>query len=346
MKRLILMILLASFLVLPVSAVEITAPEVPESGQQYLQDRPETFSEGLRSILKEAVAALRPGLAKAGSICLAVFAVALLLSIFQSFEGGSKKLTALIGTLAIATLLLGSTNTLIGQGKNAITEISEYGKLLLPVMTAALAAQGGAVSSTALYAGTAFFDTVLTTAISHILLPLVYVFLALSIANSATGDELLRKLRDLVKWLIHWSLRTILTTFMGYMGITGVVSGTTDAAALKVTRMTISNTVPVVGGILSEASEAVLLGAAMMKNAAGIYGLLAIIAVLIGPLLEIGLQYLLLKITAAVSALFGTGQSSALTLDFSEAMGLLLAMTCSCGLLQLISTICFMKGVS
>lgn len=346
MKRLILMMLLASLLVLPVSAAEITAPEVPESGRQYLQDRPDSFSEGLLSILKEAVAALRPGLAQAGRICIAVFAVALLLSVFQSFDGGGKKLSALVGTLAVATLLLGSANTLIGQGKEAVTQISEYGKLLLPVMTAALAAQGAATTSAALYAGTAFFDTILTTAISKLLMPLVYVYLALAIANAATGDELLIKLRDLSKWLVTWALKTILTIFTGYIGITGVVSGATDAAALKVTKSAISSAVPVVGGILSNASEAVLVGAGMMKNAAGVYGMLAVIAVVIGPLLEIGIQYLLLKVTAALTGLFGIKQAAGLTQDFSDAMGLLLAMTCSCALLQIISTICFMKGAS
>lgn len=346
MKRLILMILLVSALILPVSATEITAPEVPESGQEYLQDRPETFSEGLTSILKEAVDALRPNLAQAGSICIAVFAVTLLLSVFQSFEGSSKKLAALVGALAVAVLLLGSANTLISQAKSTVTEISEYGKLLLPVMTAALAAQGAATTSAALYAGTAFFDTVLTTAISKILMPLVYVYLALAIANAATGDELLKKLRDLVKWLVTWALKSILTIFTGYIGITGVVSGTTDAAALKATKAAISSAVPVVGGILSNASEAVLVGAGLMKNAAGIYGMLAVIAVLIGPLLEIGVQYLLLKITAALTALFGAKETAGLTQDFSDAMGLLLAMTCSCALMQVISTICFMKGAS
>lgn len=346
MKRVILMILLVSVLVIPVSAAEIEAPEVPESGQEYLQDRPDSFSEGLLSIVKEAVAALHPNLAQAGSICIAVFAVALLLSVFGSFDGKGKKMTALIGTLATAMLLLGSTNTLIGQGKEAVTQISEYGKLLLPVMTAGLAAQGAAATSAALYAATAFFDTILTMAISKLLMPLVYVYLALAIANAATGDELLKKLRNLVKWLVTWALKTILTIFTGYIGITGVVSGATDASALKVTKAAISNAVPVVGSILSNASEAVLVGAGMMKNAAGVYGMLAVIAVLIGPFLEIGVEYLLLKLTAAVSALFGPKHTAGLIQDFSDAMGLLLAMTCSCAFLQVISVICFMKGVS
>ena len=76
---------------------------------------------------------------------------------------------------------------LIRLGSQTVTEISEYGKLLLPVMTAAMAAQGGAASSTALYAGTAVFDSVLSSLISRMLGPMVYLFLALSAANGAIG---------------------------------------------------------------------------------------------------------------------------------------------------------------
>ena len=129
------------------------------------------------------------------------------------------------------------------------------------------------------------------------------------------------------------------------MSITGVVSGTTDAAALKAAKMTISSVVPVVGGILSDASESVLVSAGLMKNAAGIYGILAILAVFLEPFLRIGAHYLILKLTAALCGVFGSKQMTELIGDFSSAMGLLLAMTGATCLLLLISTVCFMKGV-
>ena len=128
------------------------------------------------------------------------------------------------------------------------------------------------------------------------------------------------------------------------MSITGVVSGTTDAAVLKTTKVTISSVVPVVGGILSDASEAVLVSAGLMKNAAGIYGIFAVLAVFLLPFLRVGVQYLLLKFTAAVCSIFAPKSITELIGDFSTAMGLLLAMTGSVCLLQLISTVCFMKG--
>ena len=65
----------------------------------------------------------------------------------------------------------------------------------------------------------------------------------------------------------------------------------------------------------------------------------------LNPFLKIGIHYLILKLTAALCALFGAKRMTALVGDFSGAMGLLLAMTGSECLLLLISTVCFLKGV-
>ena len=138
----------------------------------------------------------------------------------------------------------------------------------------------------------------------------------------------------------------MLYVFSAYMGITGVVSGSVDAASIKATKLAISGAVPVVGGILSDASEALLVGAGVIKSAVGVYGLLAILATWIGPFLQIGCQYLLLKATAALCGVIGAKETTGLITDFSGAMGMLLAMTGTTCLLLLISTVCFMKGVA
>jgi len=143
-----------------------------------------------------------------------------------------------------------------------------------------------------------------------------------------------------------WGLKTVLYIFTGYISITGVVGGTTDAAMLKATKLTISGMVPVVGNILSDASEAVLVSAGMMKNAAGIYGILAVISICINPFIRIGSQYLMLKLTAGISEMFGTKQMAGIIKDFCTAMGLVLAMTGAVCMIFLISTICFLRGVS
>ena len=137
-----------------------------------------------------------------------------------------------------------------------------------------------------------------------------------------------------------------LYVFTGYMTITGVISGTVDQTALKATKLTISGMVPVVGGILSDASETILISAGTVKNGVGIYGVTALIAIVIVPFLKIGVQYLMLKITASVCSTFGPKRITSLISDVSAAMGLLLAMTGAESIFLLISTFCFLKGIS
>lgn len=344
MRKIFFCTIILLVLILPVNAAEFTAPEAPESGASLMPES-ENFGTGLLEMLTAALEKLHPYLREASRTCLAVIAAMMTVSILKTFSAPVAKSARLAGSTVITALLLSNTNSMIRLGQATILEISEYGKLLLPVMTGALAAQGGVTASAALYTGTAIFNTLLSNLIAKVFVPVVYLFLALAVANSAVEENALKQLRDLIKNSINWCLKTILTVFTTYMSITGVISGTTDAAVLKTTKVTISSVVPVVGGILSDASEAVLISAGLMKNAAGVYGIFAILAVFLLPFLRVGVQYLLLKLTASISAVFAPRTTTDLIGDFSSAMGLLLAMTGAICLLQLISTVCFMKGV-
>ena len=345
MKRIGFVLALVWLLAVPVSAMELTPPTVPPQAEQLLPAETESFAEGLWSILKSAIAQLAPNIAAAAGSALAITAIVLLASVFNATPGNSKRMIRLVCAISLATILIGQANTMVNLCAGTIREISDYGKLLLPVLTTGLAAQGGVTSATALYAGTTVFNTVLTAVIGKVLVPMVYIYLALSVANSAAGEELLKKLRDFVKWLMIWCLKTILYVYTAYMSITGVITGTADAAAVKAAKLTISGVVPVVGGILSDASETVLVSAGVMKNAVGIYGCLAVTAILILPFMRIAVQYLILKLTAALCGVFGVKNASELIEDFSTAMGVLLGMAGAVSFLMLISIICFMKGM-
>ena len=345
MKKLLILILSVGLLTVPVSALEITAPTVPSSAADIMPEEPETFAEGLWQLITAVIAKVQPELTDAAKVCLAVVAVGLMISILQPVTGRGQRIAELICTVSIALILMAPTQAFVKLGIQTVEEMTAYGKLLLPVMTAGLAAQGGITKSAALYTGTAVFNTVLGNLIVALIVPVINVYLALAIANSAIGEEALKKIRDLIKWCATWVLKISLYIFTGYMGLTGVITGSADAAALKVTKSAISLAVPVIGGILSEASETVLVGAAVVKNAAGVYGMLAILALCLGPFVRIGIQYLLLKFTAAVCSVFATKQSTELIGNFSTAMGLLLAVTGTICLMLLISTVCFMKGV-
>ena len=109
---------------------------------------------------------------EASGVCLGILAAAIVLYITNHLQFFSKKTAVLTGALLVGILILENMNSMIRLGSQTVSEISEYGKLLLPVMTTALAAQGGVSVSAALYAGTAVFDAILSALISKLLVPI------------------------------------------------------------------------------------------------------------------------------------------------------------------------------
>ena len=345
MRRILIIFPMLILLTIPVHALDLTAPTVPKYAQSWMPEEPGNLRDGMREVFRNAVMMIRPDLKEASKVCIGITVCVIILSMLRSFHGTAEKIADLIGSVAVCGMLLRSTGSLVNLAADTVCQISEYGKLLLPVLATALASQGGITTSSVLYAGTAMFDAILSGIISDALIPLIYFYLAMSVALAATGEDMLKRMRDLMKSFMVWSLKTILYIFTGFITISGVVSGPTDAAALKAARLTISGMVPVVGGILSDASEAVLVSAGTVKNAIGLYGMFAVAAICLEPFVMIGCHHLLLKLTGGICTVFSSKRITELIQDYASAMGILLGMTGAVSLMLLISTVCFMRGI-
>ena len=345
MRKCLLLLILSACLVIPVYGDEITAPPAPDSAQELMPYEQESFLDGLIHILKTGLNTAAPAFSEALALCGKALAVTLCLILVRIVAPAAASPLKLSAAVFLSWLLLESTDTFIKTAAATVQELSTYGKLLLPVITAALAAQGGSGSAAALYGGTAVFDALLSAAIEKLLVPLVYVFLVLALLSAATSNEALRKMKNSLYHITTKGLRIVLYIFTGYLTVTGVVGGSADQMQLKAAKLTISGMVPVVGNIMADASETILVSAGLVKSAVGIYGLLAIVATAIVPSLMVAIRYLLLKATAGAASLLGGKEEAVLIADFGAAMGLLLAMTMSQSLLLMISTVCFMKGM-
>ncbi len=326
--------------------MDFSAPEAPDSARAFLPREADSFGEGLWNVLKASAEAVMPSFFEAASVCLRAFGAVLLVSLVgQSVPGLSVRALELTGVAAVASILLNPGASLMELGMETISELRDYGKLLLGVMAGALAAQGGVGTGTALYTGTALFDGVLSSLVTAVLAPLIWAYLALAIGFAALGEPLLGRLRSIGAKCMEWTLKGTLTLFTSYMTITGVVSGAADATAAKAARAAISAGIPVVGGILSDATDAVLLSAGTLAGGAGVWGILTVLAVAGAPVLKLGGQYLLLKITAALCSALGETRWSGLVGDFATALGMLLALVGTQTVLLLISAVCFLRGV-
>ena len=287
-----------------------------------------SLDEGLQTILNTGSGQISGVVRKAVRSGVLLLTGVLLCGLAEGLYGGmgvsqTTDVVAIVGALAITAVAVADANSLIGMGREALEQMETFSKILLPTITAAAAAAGSPSGAVARQLATMLFSDILITLINRLLLPLVYT----------------------LKWVVTSVLTVVLLVFVGYLTVSGVIAGSTDAVTVKAAKFTMSSLVPVVGGILSDAAETVLAGAGILKNAVGVFGMLAVLCMCVAPFLQLGIHYLTYKVTSALSATVSSGRVAGLIDQIGGAFGLVLGMTGASALLLLISMVSAITAV-
>ena len=281
----------------------------------------------------------------AASVLLAVVLCAAVEGLSQGAGGKSAQFLPMAGALSVTLLTAGSLDSLMGLGAETIGELNRFSKALLPTLAAATAASGAVTTATVQQVTTVFFVDLLLNLVDGLLLPMVYLYTGALAAAACLPESRLGAIAEGLKKILTWILTTTLLVFTVYLSVARVISGAADGAAVRVTKAAISGVVPVVGGIIAEASETVLVGAGLLKNTIGLVGMLAILAACAYPFLQLGVQYLLYKLTAFLAAAIGAPGLCKLIDGLGGAFGLVLGMTGACALLLLVSVLSSVAAV-
>ena len=327
---------------------------LPEAAEDMLEigdlSGPEGFSQGLAGIAErvseEVKAVLRQRVRGAASILLVAVACGAVDG-FARGTGEGKAAAFLPMAGALVTLLTaGSLEDLIGLGAETIRELNVFSKALLPTLAAATAASGAVTTATFQQVTTVFLADLLMELINGLLIPLVYLYIGALAAGACLPENRLGAIAEALKKIVTWLLTSSLLLFTVYLSTVRVIAGAADGASVKVAKAAISGAVPVVGGIIAEAAETVLAGAGMLKNTIGVFGMLAILAACAYPFLQLGVQYLLYKLSAFLAAAVGAPDLCKLIDGLGGAFGLVLGMTGSCALLLLVSVLSSVAAVT
>ena len=308
-----------------------------------------SLDEGLQTILNTGSGQISGVVRKAVRSGVLLLTVVLLCGLAEGLYGGmgvsqTTDVVAIVGALAITAVAVADANSLIGMGREALEQMETFSKIL-PTITAAAAAAGSPSGAVARQLATMLFSDILITLINRLLLPLVYTYIAACVAYAAVGNEGLKRIAGTLKWVVTSILTVVLLVFVGYLTVSGVIAGSTDAVTVKAAKFTMSSLVPVVGGILSDAAETVLAGAGILKNAVGVFGMLAVLCMCVAPFLQLGIHYLTYKVTSALSATVSSGRVAGLIDQIGGAFGLVLGMTGASALLLLISMVSAITAV-
>lgn len=351
MRKIWIVFLLLLLSIVPSFASEIpeeVTDSIPDSARELLGDTDKAYDftsleDGLSGIwdrtCKLLAVTVQDSLGGVVLILSAMLVCSVAEDCFRGAGGGSSTLNPvpLVGALVILLAVGSNMKNLMGLGEETIEELNVFAKALLPTLSAATAACGGVVAAGARQVITVFFSNLLLSLIRDLLLPLVWVFVALSASDSVLPAGRLGGIAQGMRKVITWVLSGSLLLFTGYLSLTGAFASSADSLTLRMTRSAIGSAIPVVGGIISDAADSFLAGAGVLRQSVGVVGTLTVLATCILPFLKLGVQYLLLKFSAFFAAAVAPEPIVKLVNALGSAFGLVLGMTGAAAALLLIS---------
>lgn len=350
MKRIgiiLFFVIFALILSVPVLAVDTDELEnaLPESAREILGDvtvADVASGEGiLKTLFSRAREEVSSALSGAARSALVALAVTLLCSVAGAAapDGKTPEYVILAGAMGILGVCAGDIRSFLDQVSYALAELSDFSKALFPCVAAASAAVGKGASGAARYAASALFLDVLMTVGTGVIMPMIYAFAAMSTAQAALPAGSLGGPVKLIRWGCNFLLTGLTTVFTLCLSLSGAIAGGGDKLAGSLTKSALSTVLPVVGSILSDAADAYLAGAQLLRSAVGIFGLGAVLCVCLGPFLRLGLHYILFKAAAALSEPFAEGRLSALVGNIAAAYGMALGLLGSAGIMLFVSIV-------
>ncbi len=330
MKKWILPLWILLFLLFPIS---VSAAETEDMVQQQLnesgyyslfsllpEEAEDYFADGfdaedldqltLPGLLREGLALLRRKAEKPLSLLGTMMAVTLLSALLSGFHGESGNGVAFRGviSLTMTALLAGTIIQTVRDTAALIEKLSSFMLAFLPVFASSAAASGKPASALIWYGTTLSSVEIFSTAVNHLVLPLMMIFVALSFVSVLTPDLHAYALIKSVKSLALWILSFCLTVFLALLTIKTSVSGAADGVTLKTAKFLLSSAIPVVGSAVGDAWAAVSGCLGLVKSTIGVFGIVVIGAVFLPQILYLG----------ALTGLLSLGASAAETLSEKE----------------------------
>ena len=189
----------------------------------------------------------------------------------------------------------------MGLGDRTIGELADFSQALLPTLAAATAARGRHTPRCKAGVHGVLRGSALRL-IRALLLPLVYLYIGLLTAAACLPENRLGAIAEALKKAGD------LDPHHGAAGVHHLPLHRADHLRLRRQRHGEGGKGRHLrrgaggGGIIADASETVLAGAGMLKNTIGVFGMLAILAACAYPFLQLGVQYLLYKLTAYLAS--------------------------------------------
>ncbi len=274
------------------------------------------FGQKSRAPLQAAVSVL-------AVVLLCAFIDGMRLSFADKPLGGA---VSLVAVLFLSLTVIRPVSQCIASAAEVVEGAAGFLLACVPVLTGILLAGGQAVSAGTYNILVVGAGNVISLFAAGFFVPLLNIFLALSIASSLSPGLNLSGICGWFAKIVQWGLGLSMTVFTSLLTVQSAVAASADGTAAKAAKFLLGSFVPVVGGALSDAFTTVQGSVQLLKSGVGAFGLLGTIFIFLPAVAECALWMLTLNLCAGIAAIFNLKEIVGLLSAVAKAAGLALAI--------------------
>ena len=268
-------------------------------------------------------------------------------SVSEISDGGSsEQLCRIITVLAAAAAVIPTVSRCVDNAAADMESGSDFMLCYVPVFASVAAAAGNAAASLGYNAVVLLAAEAAVRVAADVIMPVISICIAMSIINAVNPAFSLGSLTVFMRKWISLLLGFIMTLFTGLLSIQSIVGASADTLGVKAAKFMVSNLVPVVGSAVADAYTTMRSGLGLLRGAAGAFGIIAAVVILLPPILESGLIYLAMSAGEALAEMMGIKELAVFFKGTASALSLLIAVISCFAVMFIISTIILMSAVS
>lgn len=287
MKRLVLSLFLALLLLTPLT-VHAERDYVSEM-EELLSDQAVTEEElsrriGVEATMKELIAVLSGELPEAVRFFLLLLAVAVLESLSSLLGERRPELRATVRATVecvLAVTLVGTLSPLIYDVLSSLSSLATLSGGMIPIFVGIHTAMGRGESALATAAGLGALVSLLEGMLGGVLLPLLGVYLAISLIGGMDKEGGLAQLSERIYKLFLFLFGLGTAILAGVMSLQSVLSQSKDTLTLRAIKQATGSMLPIVGSTVSGALSTLLASGIYLKDTVGVMALVAVLSVVL-----------------------------------------------------------------
>ena len=292
-----------------------STPQLPDTGR-LLSQAAEMLASGSRTPLCGF------------TVC---FGIIILCSMTEGFGiGASEKRLQTVqntaATMCICAAVIVPLCATIQRASQVISGAAGFMLIYAPVMAGLLSGSGHTSGAASYYTAMLTAGNAVSLLSSRLIIPMMNVFLALSVTSSVSPKMQLGSLCETVYKTAKWALTLVMSVFITVLSLNSIITSSMDSVTKRVLRFTVSSFTPVVGGVLSEALSAFNGSLELLRSGAGVFVIIASAFILLPVLFESIVWQLSLFALAAVADISGISRIACVFRTVSKAAAMLTAL--------------------